>query len=187
MQISLTKKDYISLKAMFNATGGGPYNRTALMYVHYNHEKQEFVAADGHIMVIKPLALFSTIFPDLNPEKSFLLEKSQFGLMSSAIQPSGNIITINETLREENEYPEYYKAIPGPDRIKAISEIGLDFELVERFLRCFPGCKCNNFDLTFTGPIGAILITYCPITKEQFFVGIIMPRAIEKIEEETHD
>jgi len=174
---TITKDQYLTLKAMAIACSKDYTIRVVLTNLYYNNEKKQFVCTDGHIMRMEKMELEGV------NSNFYINPKSLFHTKTTLKAVPGDEIEI-EGLETDNMeiYPQYQNVIP--EKFEAeLNSIGLDLDLLVRLRKSY-NIKNVNMNFKFSKKLGAIGI-YSRITdtndldEEMVLSGIVMPIRIK--------
>jgi hypothetical protein len=175
MKITITCKQYLTIKALFNAASSD-YSLLALTRVCYQKEHKRLVATNGHILRVE-----SVDFEDASINGNLLFEKKDFPLTSKNFKDlhgknyeGAEVIVDCEAETGYNTYPNIASFIPDFEKeikYEAQEFISINFDLLTDFKASFAfPPKQFAFQFGFKSNLGAIT-TFV----SNKFAGVVMP------------
>lgn len=175
MILTITKNDYLTIKALFNAASKDK-SRLCLTKVFYDHGKKLLLATDGRI--------FRCEKPESDFTESHFFSKEEFLKNEKMLKDTEMVQTCDAS--ELSPYPDMSSTIPNKGTIGELGDlkiIALNLNLLKQLdASIIHKAKTGkNIAFGFTTIMGAVLCYGHALEGEcvvEKFYGVIMPRKI---------
>jgi hypothetical protein len=181
--VTITGTQYLTLAYLLKAASQ-EIDRFAITRVVYDHDRDQFVATDGHLLRVEKLEWL-----DEPPQSSFFLSRKDLMLSQSQIMLSYGAEQHAELLEQvlidleymryedypEHPYPNYSAVLPQEDERRPLEWIGLSPDLLKRMGRTFFVLP-KGIRFQFKGDLAAVSMYDASGAEEQGkFLGVLMP------------
>jgi hypothetical protein len=181
--VTITGVQYLTLAALLKAASQA-IDRFAITRVFYDHDRDQFVATDGHLLRVEKLEWLEDA-----PENSFFLSKrdlmlsgAQLMLKYGAEQQAEDLEQVLVPLEymryedyPEHPYPNYAAVLPADEKRRPLEWIGLSPELLADMRRTFY-VRPRGIRFQFHGELAAVgLYDACGAEEQGRFLGVVMP------------
>lgn len=183
-EIYITGVQYLTLAALLKAASQDIKSRFAITRVFYDHDRDQFVATDGHALRVERLAWMDTVPPQNSfflSKRDLMLSKAQILLKYGPLQDAKDIQDVLVPIEyfryeeyPEHPYPNYAAALPTDAKRRPVEWIGLSPDLLAGIRSSFYVLP-RAFRFQFHGELGACALYDAQEIESPRFLGLVMP------------